>query len=230
MKTRICLGALAFPLLTLVPAFAFENEFSYDEFEINDLPEVQEESEWEFSVGIEGVFGKAKMSGYGDAYIRDEYYWWRGEYVRKKTDFENFYGFNFRLNWLKNSSDEDSMFTPEVYLLLGFMTGSTQEDVDEQLTLLSCTAGGNMHMPLSDSVSVFGGVRLGGGILLSEHKASSTVTYGVGAGVLIHLGNRGDAIRFGADYLMCSSNHDDEGFSVSNPKWILFSVGYNVSF
>lgn len=232
MKIRISLVALAFPLFMLVPANASENEFSYDEFEINGLSEVQEEeSEWEFSVGIEGVFGKAKMSGHGDVYVRDEHDWWRGGYVRKKTDFENFYGINFRLNWIKKSGDSD--FVPEIYANFGLITGQTEnEDIDEQIVFLSCDAGMNMHALLSDSVSVFGGIRLGAGNLVRHSDLTPNIgaTYGVGGGILVHLGKRGNSIRLGVDYLANSAEIDDEDFCVSNPKWTLFSLSYNASF
>lgn len=238
MKTSAFLSAFALSLLAVVPASANESEYTYDEFEINDLPETQEEdSSWEFSVGVEGVFGQAQMSASAEqsVYVPGKYWWEDGSTINQKTevDFEAFYGFNFRLNWLK-SPEKASPFSPEVYVLLGFMTGATEEKVDKNLTLLSCTAGGNMHLHLSETFSIFGGVRLGGGVMFpsggGHGELSSAVTYGVGAGALLHLGSRGDSIRLGVDYLMSAAEVDDDGFQVSDPEWVLFSVGYNVSF
>lgn len=234
------LGSLiALSLFALVPVRASEGEYTYTEFEINDLPEEQEEeSLWEFSVGIEGVYGQAQMSASQEQplWIPGENWWEDGYVVKSKAevDFESFYGFNFRLNWLKKPNDEYSVFSPEVYVLLGFMTGQTEEGTcEEQLAFFSCVAGGNIHFQLSENISVYGGARLGGGGICTgdEITLNMGVNYGVGAGMMLHVGNHGSSIRLGVDYLASTAEFDgDSGFQVSEPGWVLFSLGYNVSF
>lgn len=257
MKIRICLGALVFPLLTLVPAIASENEFSYDEFEINNLPEAQEEeSSWEFSFGIEGVYGKGQTNGIRTKAESGWWEWqeyWNGDYweydrvfhpgtIKREKVKLDMGGLNFRLNWKKESPFPETKLFPEIFVLGGFMAGKCE---GENFWMFQCTGGGNLHLQVSDYVSVFGGVRVGLGYLLlddasgggfyddsDEYATDFGLNYGIGTGIDFRLGERGGIVRLGVDYLASTTDADAGlgGLSVSKPKWVLFSLNYNATF
>lgn len=251
-----------FPLLTLVPAFASENELPYDEFEINNLPEIRaEESAWEFSFGIEGVYGKGKTSGSQTCMVPGYWEWqeywngdhWEYDYVyhsgkikRKKVKLD-MGGLNFRLNWKKESPFPETILFPEIFVLGGFMTGESE---GRYFWMFQCAGGGNLHLQLSDYVSVFGGARVGLGYLLldvddaswasgyyseedsNKYATDFGVNYGIGAGIDFRLGERGGIVRLGVDYLASTTEAESGigGLSISKPNWVIFSLSYNATF
>lgn len=240
MKISVFRYTTALLMLALVPASASESEYTYNEFEINDLPEEQEEeSSWEFSVGIEGVYGKSQTDGIVSRYVRDGYWdsgnrkWVDASYTTRQKIKLDTGGLNFRLNWKREKPLSETVFLPEVFVLGGFMAGRTES---EDFWMFQCAAGGNLHFSLSEFVSVFGGVRLGLGYLLLGDAPGANygygLNYGIGAGVDFRLGRRGGNFRLGVDYL-ASTTDADAGFnslSVSKPEWVIFSLSYNANF
>lgn len=256
MKTSTFLSTLALSLLAVVPANANESEYTYDEFEINDLPEEQgDESSWEFSVGVEGVYGKSQTDGIISTYVYDRYWdsgnreWVDASYTMRQKIKLDTGGLNFRLNWKREKPLFETALLPEIFVLGGFMTGRAE---GENFWMFQCAAGGNLHVLLSDFVSVFGGVRLGLGYLLLDDPAGTSggyygyssfddsdeyatdfgLNYGIGAGIDFRLGQRGGIVRLGVDYLVSTTDADAgiNGLAVSKPEWVIFSLSYNATF
>lgn len=250
MKISVFRYTTALLMLALVPASAFESEYTYNEFEINDLPEEQEEeSSWEFSVGIEGVYGKSQTDGIVSRYVRDGYWdsgnrkWVDASYTTRKKIKLDTGGLNFRLNWKREKPLSETLFLPEVFVLGGFMRRKCEGD-DYDFWMFQCAVGGNLHFSLSEFVSVFGGVRLGLGYVhlgdlykpsdigSDEYATDFGLNYGIGAGIDFRLGRRGGIVRLGVDYLASTTDADAgfNGLSVSKPEWVIFSLSYNANF
>lgn len=256
MKTSVFWSTTALLMLALAPASASEGEYTYNEFEINDLPEEQEaESLWEFSVGVESVYGKSQTDGIISTYVYDRYWdsgnreWVDTSYTARQKIKLDTGGLNFRLNWKREKPFFETVFFPEIFVLGGFMTGKSE---GENFWMFQCATGGNLHFPLSEFVSVFGGVRFGLGYLLLDDAAGASdgyygyssfddsdeyatdfgLNYGIGAGIDFRLGQRGGIVRLGVDYLASTTDADAgvNGLSVSKPEWVLFSLSYNATF
>lgn len=245
MKTSSLLSVPAFFLFASLPVSLLAEELYENEFELVGLPKAEEESSWELSVGIEGVFGKGQTDGSSQISIKsgyqEKYQWTDTSHIEKyKAKPQSFGGINFRVNWTACNPIEETKIFPEFYILFGFLSGDYDCEAlsynsiasDIEITLLQISLGGNLHYPLSKHISIFGGLRLGGSsILMKDDFSSLGGVYGIGAGIDCNIGNGGGAIRIGVDYLATMLDGEvGENLSLSNPKWLLFSLGYNTRF